>query len=132
MLPNSITLAVDTANNGTTTNESFVRMEELVNRSTYRGPNHTLHARNQLQFYRTLPKRSGDFLGSAKVEAKFTMDVSVVDAKGDTAIVPAIISVAQSLPVGMTAAAKLALRQRLIALIDDDTVMGPHGEYQEI
>jgi hypothetical protein len=132
MQPNTITLAVDPLNNGTTTDQLFTRQEELVNRSTYRGPGHTLESRNMFQLYRTSPKRVGNFLGSAKVSSKFTEDFAVTGADGSTLKSPAIGEVSFSLPVGMTAAQKKAFRQKLISLIDLDTVQDSHQNYQEI
>lgn len=132
MQPNTITLSVDLLNNGTPTDEVFTRQEELVNRSTYRGPNHSLQARNMCQLYRTLPKRAGNFLGTAKLSLKFTHDITVVGADGNNLSAPAIGEVVFSLPVGMSDADKKALRQRIIAALDLDSVMDPFMNYQDI
>ncbi len=132
MLPNTITLAVDLLNNGTTTDELFSRLEELVNRSTYRGPNHSTSARNIMQFYRTLAKRSGNFLGASKVAVKFTEDQTVLGADGNSIVSPLIAELNVSIPVGTTAAKCKALRQRLIASLDQDSVWDLVMNYQEI
>jgi hypothetical protein len=133
MQPNTITLAVDVANNATPVNQEYVRNEETINRSTYRGPGGTLQSRNIMQFYRTAPKRSGDYLGSAKVTVKFTVDVSVPNASGSGEVVsPQIGEINLSIPVGTTAVEMLALRQHLIAVLDRDDLMGPLSEYLDI
>lgn len=132
MLPNTITLGVDLLNNGTLSNESFNRLEELVNRSTYRGPDHSTSARNTMQFYRTLPKRSGNYLGAAKVAAKFTTDKVVKDSSGNDISAPLIADVSFSIPVGVTPADMKAIRQRIIASLDQDSVWDLVMQYQEI
>lgn len=125
MQPNTITLAVDTANSGSTTNRVYSRLEELVNRSTYGGPNHSFSTVDTLQFYRTLPTRSGSFFGAAKTAVKFTKNVTVNLADGTEGIFPLIGEVSFSVPVGATAAQVLELRQTLLALLDRDDIMGP-------
>lgn len=133
MQPNQITLAVDLANDANPTNQVFDRSEEQVNRSTYRGPGHTLQSRNNLQFYRTAPKRSGNYLGSSKVAMKFTQDVSVPNADGSGEIVsPLIAEVSFSLPVGTTSAEALAIRQHLVTILDRDDLAGPLCDVLEI
>lgn len=132
MLSNSITLAVDVLNSGSTSNEVFSRLEELVNRSTYRGPNHSSASRNTMQFYRTLPKRSGNSLGTAKVSVKFTTDKTVTGVDGSDQSAPLIGDVSFSLPVGCSAADMKALRQRIIASLDQDEVWDLVMTYQEI
>lgn len=132
MLTNTITLAVDLLNNGTPSNEDYVRLEEQVNRSTYRGPGHSSSSRNTLQFYRTFAKRSGNFLGAAKVSAKFTADKTVTGADGSNLISPMIGTIEFSLPSGVSAADMKALRQRIIASLDQDSVWDPVMLYNEI
>lgn len=132
MQANTITLAVDLLNTGSTTNEVFTRHEEQINRSTYIGPEHTVASPNTMQFYRTLPKRSGDYLGSAKVSIKFTASRVVDSATGLDIKAPDIAEVSFSIPVGVTAAQMKATRQRLIAALDSDTVMDALMGTQEI
>lgn len=133
MQANSITLPVDVLNNGTPVNKEFTRHEETVNRTTYRGPGHTVASRNVLQLYRTFPKRSGLYLGALKVATKFTQDVLVpnADGSGDIAV-PLIVDVSYSLPVGVTPAQVLVLRQHLVALTDMDSVVGPLCDFGDI
>lgn len=133
MQANSITLSVDALNNGTPANQVYTRSEEVANRSTYRGPLHTLQSKDTLQFYRTLPKRQGNFLGAAKCSVKLTQDVSVPNADGSGEIVvPMIIETAFSFPVGVTDAQMLAIRQRMVAVLDTDSVVGALNSYLEI
>lgn len=126
MQPNSITLAVDTANNGTLSNKEFTRFESLTNRSTYIGPGHTLQSRNCIQLYRTLPKRAGNFLGSAKTSLKLTVDVEVPNADGTgTIVAPMIVEVSYSIPVGIVPAVIVEGRQTVVAISDRDDIMTP-------
>lgn len=133
MQNDTITLSVDVTNSGSPTSEPYTRHEELANRSTYIGADHTLADRNTLQFYRTPPRRNGEFLGAAKTSLKFTQDTSVANASGDGNIVaPLIMEVQISAPVGVTEADLVHLRQRVLAVLDDDSVSGPLMFTQEI
>lgn len=132
MQPNTLTLAVDLLNTDSTTNELFTRHEEQINRSTYVGPGHSVASVNMLQLYRTLPKRSGDYLGSAKVSLKLTQTRTVQSASGLDIPAQDISEVSFSVPVGVTAAQMLATRQRWIAILDDDAIMTPLMTIQEI
>lgn len=125
MQPNTITLSVNVSGDGTTmVDQLFTRTEELVGRSTYRGPTNTLISRDNLQFYRTYPKRSGDFLGAAKVSAKTTLDVTVPSASGVDTKAPCIMEFSVSAPVGLQSADAVALRQRIIALLKREDIVG--------
>lgn len=118
MQANTITLPVDVLNNGTVVNKDYLRHSEEVNKTTYVGPGHTLQSRNTMQLYRTLPKRTGNFLGSGKTSIKFTQDFAVPGADGVNVTAPAIVSIDFSTPVGLTAAQTLELRQRAVAALD--------------
>lgn len=134
MQANTITLAVDVLNNATTEDSVFRRHEETTGRSTYVvDASHSLETRDMLQFYRTPPKRNGESRGSSKCAAKFTLDSEVPNASGSgNILLPQIAEVSFSLPVGTTAAQTLELRQRIIALLDDDAVMAPLNDVLEI
>lgn len=126
MLDNVITLAVDELNNATTVNHVFDRVDKINNRSIYVGENHVLTARDELSFYRTPQKLSGNFRGVAKSALKFTQDFVVDGVDGVSQLTsPIIAGVTFSVPVGVTAAAQLVMRQRIIALLDDDSIMVP-------
>lgn len=136
MQPNSITLSVDTDNDGGTTaavDAIFTRFEEFQNRAEYIHEDHTLALRDKLGLYRTPPKQSGNFKGTAKTAVKFTRDYSVagVDAT-TTMIAPGIIDIGFSLPIGMTPAQTLELRMRAVAMLLDDTVMVPLTNQQMV
>lgn len=118
MLADIITLPVDVLNNGTLVNQAFSRDEEYVNRSVYTGPLHTLVTRQTLGFYRTPIKKSGTSLGTAKSAMKLTEDITVLNSLGANTVAPAIIDIATSFPVGITAAKAMELRQRAIAVLD--------------
>lgn len=133
MQPNTLTLAVDTANNGTTSNKVFTRQDLVNNRSTYVGPGHTLASRNVLQLYRTFPKRAGTFLGSAKTAVKFTKDISVANADGSGEIqAPLIAELSLSAPVGATDAELLEIVMHLVAFARDNSVREPLHEILDV
>lgn len=129
MLDNTITLSVDLLNTGTTTDVDFTRVDVFPNRSIYKSPDDTYVMRDMLGFYRTLPKRSGNLLGVEKAAFKITQDQVVpgVDAT-TTNTQPAILDVSWNFPVGTTPETRKILRQRAIALLDNDTLMERVGE----
>lgn len=124
MQDNTITLAVDVANNATLVDKAFVRYLEEPSKTTYRGPGDTLVERNQMVFFRTPPKRTGNYLGSAKSGVKFTRDVTVAQADGNDTKAPLIVEVSFSLPVGTTAAVSKEMRQTALAILDREDVIG--------
>lgn len=119
MQANTITLSVDLLNNGAPTDKVFTRHSEELNKTTYNGPGHSLQSRHIMQLYRTLPKRAGNFLGAGKTSVKFTRDFSVLGADGTNLIVPFIGNCDFSIPVGLTSAQTLELRQYLVAALDN-------------
>lgn len=123
MQPNEIILAVDLENTAVLTNQTYTRFEEYLNRATYIGEGHSLSARNTLSFYRTLPRTSGNFRGTAKTAVKFSRDISVLGVDGTAVIAPQIIEVSFSNPVGVTPAQSLEFRQKGVALLDRDDIM---------
>lgn len=124
MQPNQITIDVDTANTGSTTAQAYDRFDEYQNRSVYVGANHTPDARDTISLYRTFPTKSGNFKGVMKSSIKLVRDQSVAANDGvSTLTSPAIFELSASLPVGMTAANAVEMRQLLHALIDDDSFM---------
>lgn len=124
MQANTLTLSVDAANNATPANEVYTRYEEYQNRSSYIGANHTPDDRDQLALYRTFPTKSGNFKGTAKSSVKFTKDVEVAGVDSSTTLTaPIILDVSFSVPVGATSADLIHARQRLIALLDSDSLM---------
>lgn len=133
MLDNTITLAVDTANTGTVTNEVYSRYSEAQNETLYIGPDHAVTARNQLRFARTFPTKSGNFNGAVITEVKFTQDISVPGVDSTTTEVrPVVITLRISDPVGDSVSNLVHFRQRLLALLDDDTIMNKFNRTQEI
>lgn len=127
MLSDVITLSVDTQNDGVgPVSEEYNRFEENLNRSIYVGEDHQLIDRNTLTFYRTQPKVAGNFRGVAKTSFKFSKDFAVTGVDGVASITaPVIVEVSFSIPVGVTAADQLHVRQRVLALLDLDSVMVP-------
>lgn len=120
MLDNTITLAVDVEGNGTLVNQVYTRDEEYLNRAVYTGADNTLSLRNTLSTYRTKPKKSGNFNGVGKAEAKFTQDCVVPGVDLSTTLVgTAIVDISTSFPVGMAAELAMELRNRAIAWLDN-------------
>lgn len=103
---------------------TYSRAEEAQGRSVYYAANHNVIDRNMLAFYRTLPKPNANFKGTAKSSFKFTRDI-VVESMIETLTLkaPIIAEVSFSCPVGSTAAEIKDMRQRLVALLNDETVM---------
>lgn len=131
MLANSFTLSVNTDNDdGTTAEVEYVFNrydDQSPNRSEYiEDTDHSLSLRDKIGFYRTFPKPSGNFPGTAKCAAKVTKDFVVPGMDSSTSItVPAIIDVGFSFPIGMTEEQRTALRMRVVALLSSDTIMLP-------
>lgn len=125
MLANTITLAVDEANNSTPVNHVMSRAEEAPNKTVYYDANHTVAARNTMSILRQFPKQSGNFYGTLKTSVKFTKDITVTGVNGENIKVPIIGEASFSLPVGCTNTQNTLLRQSLIAILDDDTSMDP-------
>lgn len=128
MLPNTIEVngcqvVTDHVEPATAT---FTRVEETLNRSTYVDRNtHTEAKRDQVQFYRTYPKRSGSSLGSAKSAVKFTRDFSVLNADGSGFnTLPMIVELSFSIPVGVAAADRETLRALAIGLAASYDITG--------
>lgn len=134
MLDATITLNVDPANNAVIVPEAYARHDDSQpNRTRYISPVHTLLGRDVLDFYRTPPKKAGNFNGVAKSGFKFTTDITVPAADGTTTVVsPTIGEVSFSLPLGFTTAQIKKLRQRMIATLDDDALMLKLNEKQEV
>lgn len=118
MISNSITLAVDALNNGTSANIEIVRIGEGANSSRYKFPDNSLIQRDYVDFYRTFNKKSGNYNGSAKCAMKITRDVTVPGVDATTSIVaPQICQVSFANPVGTSDANQVELAMRLVGLI---------------
>ena len=118
MLSAQITLPVDTLNSGSTTDQVFDRFAEEPHKTVYVRDDHQVNERHELTLLRRFPTRSGNFLGTQKCTIKLTDDRTVVGVDGSDIVVPSIAALDCSLPVGMTTADKVELRQRFIALLD--------------
>lgn len=124
MQPNTLTLSVDVANNSTIVEQDYERFEEHQNRSVYVGENHRIDNRDMITVYRSFPTRTGNFQGTAKTSAKFTDDVTVSGVDVNTSVkAPMICEVSFSIPVGTDPELVLEMRQRVIALLDQDSFM---------
>lgn len=124
MQPDLITIAVDTLNDGNTSDHIYTRVDEFANRSVYIGPGHLPEARVLLGLYRTTRKQNGNFKGVLKTSVKFTEDITVPGVDSATDLVsPIITEVNFSFPVGVTVPQLIVARQRQMALLDLDTIM---------
>lgn len=124
MLDNTITLAVDHDRDATPTDEVYVRMEEYLDRSLYKGPGHSVESRNTMTVTRNKPAVSGNFRGVKKTTLKFTTDTEVAGVDATTLnVAPLILSISASLPVGCSAAEAMHLRERARAALDDQDIM---------
>lgn len=121
MLDNTITLTLP--NGGTPVDVPIARIDVLQNRSVYHEPTHSTIMRKTVGFYRTLPKRSGDFLGVAKSAVKSTLDMTVANAKGEPVVSPMIGEISFSIPIGAVEADIDNLLDRLEALIKRRSVI---------
>lgn len=118
----------DDNDDGTTPvlNESFTRWQTNgTTKSIYMHSAHNLSVRDLLTFYVTFPKTNGTFKGMAKSAFKFSKDVTVLNNVGEEIIVPIIGQCNFSLPVGATAEQAMLIRQRMVAMLNDDAVMVP-------
>lgn len=124
MQNDQLDLNVDAANTGTTAVETYSRYEEYQNRSVYIGDGHLPEQRDTLSLYRTFPTRTGNFKGVSKSAIKVTCDVDVPGVDSSTTLTaPIILDLSFSVPVGVDASSLKHARQRLLAMIDDDTFM---------
>lgn len=127
MQPGEITIPVDELNDATIVVDNiYTRFEEFANRSVYVGLNHQLDFRDTIALYRTFPKANANFKGVAKSAVKFTKDFTVAGVDGTTSVTaPLIVDVNFSIPVGLTVAQLIVVRQRVLALLDNDLIMTP-------
>lgn len=137
MQPNEMTITVDESNDGATTADvghTFRRLEEYQNRSLYiNSAEHAVDARSTLNLYRTAAKSNANFKGVQKSSVKFTKDITVLGVDGISNITaPIIVEVKFSVPVGATQAEILLERQKTVALLDSDAIMGPLNYLLEI
>lgn len=111
MQPNTLNYTFDHDNDGGTAASSVVltRHAEELNKSTYRYADHNnAGIQHVMQFYRTLPKRSGNFFGTEKSSVKRTKTVSVPGVDGADVSAPIISELSFSFPVGVTSGEKLS------------------------
>jgi len=125
MQPDTITIACDVLNNGTTENHVFTRYREEGLKSTYIGPNHSPMAFDMLSLTANTPKPSGNFPGTQKSTFKRSKQFTVVGVNGENVVLPAIVEVSFSIPSGVSVADQLVLRQEVLNLLDQDALMVP-------
>lgn len=126
MLDNTITVQKALATAGTPVTEELSRYEETVNRTTYKASDHNPGAglRDQVQFYRTFPKVSGNSKGVSKVAIKATRDVTVSGVSSGTELtMPLIVDCQISVPVGTTEAVREDVVAIVRGVLQDNTLM---------
>lgn len=125
MLDLSLTISVDKANDASAVNEVFTRDGGSVapNKSFYYGDLHTVDAKETLAFARVLPKINGNFKGTQRSSQKYARAFNVLGVDGNTIQAIATTECIDSFPVGMTSAQKKEMRQYMIGLRDNDTIM---------
>lgn len=129
MQPNEITLDVNHDNDdGTTATQQIIytRFDEYQNRSEYISDAHVIALRDKVALYRTFPKATGNFAGTAKSAVKFTRDYEVPGNDVETTIiVPGIINIGFSLPVGVSGEDSLGFRMLAATMLLNDDIMIP-------
>lgn len=122
-LPNTLTVYIDNENDGSPIPVIISEIERAADRSRYKFPTHSLIARDYVDFYRTLNKKTGNFNGVAKSAIKVTRDVSVPGVDTTTTLVaPQIAHVTFANPVGVTPAQELEVAMRLVGCIIDSVI----------
>jgi hypothetical protein len=104
----------------------YERITEIGENISHYGTSANLpEARDEFRLYRTYAKANGNFKGVKKSAAKTTTDYSVLAVDGVATLTsPSIIKTEFSFPVGMTEAEQILERQKHIALLSDNDVMG--------
>lgn len=124
MLETTIVLSVDKANNASPVSETFTRDGNInPNKSLYYGDLNTVDSKETLVFTRVPAKINGNFKGTQRSSQKYSRKFVVTGVDGANIDVIATTECVDSFPVGLTDAQKLELRQYMVALRDNDTVM---------
>lgn len=122
MLPNTITLSVNTDNDENIVNQVYNRFRELTpDRTVYSREGTSPSARDELTFSRVFPKKNGSFPGVHRPGIKLAQDTSVEGLNGDTLKTQIIADLSFSIPVGTSPELVLEFKQRLAAVLLDDT-----------
>jgi hypothetical protein len=133
MLDNTIVLPVDVLNDGTTEDLELRRYQELTDKSVYHGPDHSSTHKSKVELYRTAAKPSGTSRGINRRMIKLTESVAVdTTVIGEQAIADSINSLNFAIPVGASKDFQKIIRQRFIAILDDDTIMDRFMDAGEI
>jgi len=125
MLDLTLTLSVDKANDSNAVNEVFTRDGGAVapNKSLYYGDLHTVDAKETLAFARVPAKVNGNFKGTNRSSQKYSRTFTVLAVDGSNMDVIATTECIDSFPAGMTSAQKKEMRQYMISVRDNDTIM---------
>lgn len=139
MQDNTITLRVEPdgvhgTDGANAEDREYARHEESAHSTKYiRTATHTRESRDTLQLYRTYAKRNGESRGSDKCKMKFTVDREVPNASGTgTIVLPHIVEINISTPLGVSNADTLDLRETAASLLRDADVSGSLNDLSEI
>jgi hypothetical protein len=112
----NITIAVDTANSGSTTNETYSLVSPESGKSSWKLDGSALSDKDQMVIYATPPKRSGNFRGVVRGGVKFTHGVTVPGVNVDDSLESQIIvQITGSAPEGVDDADLVLVIQRAVA-----------------
>jgi len=121
---NTIVLQVDELDDAVLVPTTYTRFEEIQNRTTYLElDNHSSMKPRKLQLYRSPLSSPGLSFGKQKSAVKFTDGFDVLNKEGATVVENALVNISFSLPVGLSDAQRTLVRERVVAMINDDTVM---------
>lgn len=114
----SNTIAVDHSTDASEVKEYRRFDESQPNRTTYIGPEHTDHLRQQFTVYRSPISVTKTSRGMKKTAIKFTLDRVVPNASGDGDItLPQICELSVSVPVGCTDLDTAELRNAMVSFL---------------
>lgn len=126
-------ISVDAANNSLPANETYNRSTSLgENRILYRLDGTDPDDRDELSLARSFPKRSGNFRGVKRTSCKFTKDIAVPGVDGVNVSTAIIVECSFSIPIGTPDATVLHLRQKVVGMLDNDTIMDKLNVSQEL
>lgn len=123
-LENPIALSFDVAGGTSPSAQNFEHLDTKGDKSSWKHATiQTWIERFQLDLYRRYPSRNGNFRGTVKPSVKFTRDLTVQGVDGSDLQSPIIFNLEMSVPVGATTANIEAIRQAMVAFVENDAFM---------
>jgi len=127
-MSDQITINVDVLNDSNLVAKVFTKARTLLNgaRTLFFGPSHETSLPDTLAMSVTDAKPNGNYKGVTRPSVKRTSTIVVAGQDPATSITcPLIGNIEFSIPVGASSAQCMIIRQELIAILDDDTIMEP-------